>query len=93
MSEETPVGASCQGAADPAEITNRHAMPNTVLLTDTERSVLTGLVAGRDAVIAQIDGYLTNVVSARLGVHRNRIANADISTGLVTLASDAPKAP
>jgi hypothetical protein len=42
--------------------------------------------------MAQIEGYLTNVVAARLGIHRNRIANADIQTGLVTLASDAPKA-
>lgn len=59
-------------------------------LSDEERSVLTGFVAARDAVIGQMEGYLTNVVCARLGTHRNRLVNADIGTGVITLTAEKP---
>lgn len=73
-----------KGEANPVE-------PKTVPLTPEEKAVLTGMVVAREAVIANIDLYLKDVIGSRLGLARNRIANADISTGLVTLASDAPK--
>ena len=60
-------------------------------LNPIEKATLTGLVAARTAVMNEIEGYLTNVLSARLGVHRSRITNVDVQSGLVTMASDAPK--
>lgn len=63
----------------------------TLTLTPIEQATLLGLVAARNAVMEQIEGYLTNTLCARLGVHRSRVANVDANTGAITLASDAPK--
>lgn len=64
--------------------------PKTVPLTPEERAILTGLVAARNAVMREIEGYMVNVAS-RLGLARNRLADANINTGMITLASDAPQ--
>ena len=68
------------------------ATPDTPRLTPIEQATLIGLIAARNAVMEQIEGYMTNSVAARLGVHRNRIKGADANTGVITMASDAPKA-
>ena len=64
--------------------------PKTVPLTDIERATLTGLIAARTAIGNEIEGYMANIVCPRLGLSRNRVSGADIQTGLITLASDAP---
>lgn len=63
--------------------------PKTVPLTPQERAVLSGLVAARNAVMREIEGYMVHVAS-RLGLARNRVADANVDTGMITLASDAP---
>lgn len=63
--------------------------PKTVPLLPLERATLTGLIASREAVGREIEGYVV-LVASRLGLARNRIAEISISTGLITLASDAP---
>lgn len=67
-------------------------MSEPVMLTETERATLHGLVAARNAVSDQIEAYLSGTVCARLGIHRNRLRQASTETGVVTLATDAPKA-
>ena len=73
-------------------MTEEEKKPDTVPLTPEERATLTGLIAARQGVNDQIEGYMSTRIAARLGVHRNRIVNCDIGTGLITMASDAPKA-
>ena len=64
--------------------------PKTTPLTEVERATLTGLIAARTAIGNEIEGYMANIVCPRLGLSRNRVSGADIQTGLITLASDAP---
>lgn len=63
--------------------------PKTVPLTPVERDILTGMVAMRNAGLQQIEGYMVQIAS-RLGLARNRVADANVDTGMITLASDAP---
>ena len=62
-----------------------------VRLTPIEQATLNGLAVARLAVSNEIDAYAAKVVAARLGVHPNRIKAFDVVSGVVTLASDAPK--
>ena len=73
----------------PESVVEAPPKPKTVPLLPEEQAVLTGLIAGRNAVMEQIEGYMVRVAS-RLGLARNRVLDANINTGLITLASDAP---
>lgn len=89
MNEEAPEMAETD-LGDGAKVKHRKGT-HPVRMTPEEKACLTGLVAARNAVVREIDGFVRERVCARLGIHMSRIVNADTDAGIVLLASDAPK--
>lgn len=75
------------------KIVKKDTTKSTVIrLNPIEQATMNGMSAVIQAAINEREAYFTTVVCGRIGIHRTRISGVDVSTGIITLAPDAPKA-